>query len=228
MTRPNPAALLQAFRQELAAAETLDALEAVRRTHTGKKSPLKLALRGLGQVPQEERPQVAKALNDAQREVVSALEEAKAALAARQMAKQVDAEWVDLGMPGLGTPRGARHPVTTVERQCLDVLRRLGFSVVDGPEVESAFYNFDALNIPEHHPARDMQDTFWVQGGGLLRSHTHDCPGSRLGGVSTPGGGTGSTAHQMVSMGRVCETRPWMRRILRCSTSSKASGSSLG
>lgn len=203
MTRPDPAALLQAFRQELAAVETLDALEAVRRTHTGKKSPLKLALRGLGQVPPEERPQVAKALNDAQREVVSALEEAKATLAARQMAKQVDDEWTDLGMPGLGTPRGARHPVTTVERQCLDVLRRLGFSVVDGPEVESAFYNFDALNIPEHHPARDMQDTFWVQGGGLLRSHTTTVQARVLEACRPRAGAPAQLPIKMVSMGRV-------------------------
>ena len=75
-------------------------------------------------------------------------------------------------MPGQTTRRGARHPLTVVENQCMDVLRRLGFKLVDGPEIDDAYHNFDALNIPEHHPARDMQDTFWVTGGLLLRSHT--------------------------------------------------------
>ena len=75
-------------------------------------------------------------------------------------------------MPGTASRYGRRHPLTIVERQCLEVLRQLGFEVVDGPEVEDAFQGFDALNIPEHHPARDMQDTFWVTGGLLLQPHT--------------------------------------------------------
>ena len=94
------------------------------------------------------------------------------ALLAQALAAQLDAEWQDLSMPGLAVPRGKRHPLTEVENRCMDVMRLLGFELVDGPEVEHPYYNFDALNIPKHHPARDMQDTFWVDGRYLLRSHT--------------------------------------------------------
>jgi phenylalanyl-tRNA synthetase alpha chain len=172
MPRPDLAALLDEFRASVAAAGDPAALDEVRRTYTGKKSALKAALRELRDVPADERPAVAKEINDLQLLVQSELEAAKAEVEARALADQLNAEWQDLSMPGLPYPRGARHCVTQVERQVLAVLRRLGFELVDGPEVETAFHNFDALNIPEHHPARDMQDTFWVDGGLLLRSHT--------------------------------------------------------
>ncbi len=172
MARPDPDALLAAFRADLEAATTPAALEQVRVAHTGRKSPLKAALKGLREVPAEERPAVAQALNAASQTVEAALAEAKARVEAAAIAAQLDAEWQDLSAPGLATPRGARHPVHVIEQRCLDVLRRLGFTPESGPEVEGPFYNFDALNIPEHHPARDMQDTFWVDGGLLLRSHT--------------------------------------------------------
>ena len=90
----------------------------------------------------------------------------------RQIEEKLQSEWQDLSLDGIGIQRGSRHPLTKIERKCMAVLRQLGFELVDGPEVDNAFHNFDALNIPEHHPARDMQDTFWVTGGLLLRSHT--------------------------------------------------------
>ncbi|MCB9665509.1 MAG: phenylalanine--tRNA ligase subunit alpha [Alphaproteobacteria bacterium] len=172
MSRPDVSALLEAFRADLAAAGDPEALEQVRRTHTGKASPLKAALKGLRDVPAEERPQVAAALNAAQATVEAELEAARLRAEEAALEARVAEEWQDLSMPGLAAPRGMRHPVSQVEAICLQTMRRLGFQLVEGPEVESAFYNFDALNIPEHHPARDMQDTFWVDGGLLLRSHT--------------------------------------------------------
>lgn len=172
MSAPDVEAILGAFRGALAAATTPDAVEAVRREHTGKKSAIKLALRGLRDVPAEERPAVAQAINTAAQQIEAEVADAAARAQAAAMQARLDAEWQDLSLPGVATPRGALHPVTEVERRCLDVLRQLGFTLVDGPEVEDAFHNFDALNIPEHHPARDMQDTFWVDGGLLLRSHT--------------------------------------------------------
>ena len=172
MARPDPEALLAAFRADLAAAGDPAAIEQVRVAHTGKKSPLKAALKGLREVPAEDRPAVAQALNAAAEAVEAELAEATVRVQAAALADRVRGEWQDLSAPGLATPQGAVHPVHTVEQRCLDVLRRLGFVRVDGPEVEGPFYNFDALNIPEHHPARDMQDTFWVDGGLLLRSHT--------------------------------------------------------
>ena len=166
------AAALAEFRAELAAADSPDAVEDVRRKHSGKKSPLKRALKQLRTVPPEQRRTVAASINDAQKTVAAELAEAKVRIAAAAQAKRLESEWMDLTLPGLSTPRGSRHPITDVERRCMSVMRRLGFIPVDGPEVESPYYNFDALNIPEHHPARDMQDTFWVDGELVLRTHT--------------------------------------------------------
>jgi phenylalanyl-tRNA synthetase alpha chain len=129
-------------------------------------------LRTLKDVPADERPAVAQRIQAAQDQVERRLAEALATFEERTLASQIASEWQDLSLPGLATPRGAVHPLTEVERRCMGVLRQLGFVLVDGPEVEHPHYNFDALNIPEHHPARDMQDTFWVDGGWLLRSHT--------------------------------------------------------
>jgi len=168
----NVDALLDQFRTDLAAADTPAALEEVRRLHTGKKSPIKSAFKELRSVAPEERSTVAAALNQASQTIATELDTATATVAAKALSAQLNAEWQDLSMPGQATRRGARHPLTEVENKCMDVLRRLGFELVDGPEIDAAYYNFDALNIPEHHPARDMQDTFWVTGGLLLRSHT--------------------------------------------------------
>ena len=164
--------LLLNFRNDLAAAQEPAAVDEVRRLHTGKKSPIKAAFKELRNVPAEDRSTVAAALNAAQATIAEELESAVRDIAAQALAQQLNAEWEDLSMPGQITRRGMRHPLTEVENRCMDVLRRLGFELVDGPEIDKAYYNFDALNIPEHHPARDMQDTFWVTGGLLLRSHT--------------------------------------------------------
>lgn len=172
MPAPDIEALLRSFREDLAAAHDPDALDALRRAHNGKNSPLKTAFRDLREVPAEQRPSVAAALNDARDAIEAELRAAAERIEAEDLARRVDAEWADLTMPGIGPVRGGRHPVAVVEERVLEILRRVGFTLVDGPEVEDAYYNFDALNIPEHHPARDMQDTFWVEGGLLLRSHT--------------------------------------------------------
>ncbi|TNE92305.1 MAG: phenylalanine--tRNA ligase subunit alpha [Deltaproteobacteria bacterium] len=172
MSTPDVDAILASFREALSQARTPAELEEVRRIHTGKKSEIKAALKGLRHVDPAERPAVAASINATQRlmeeEIVASLDAARA----REVEDQIAAEWQDLSLPGTAAHRGARHPVTLVERQCLEVLRRLGFTLVDGPEVEHPYYNFDALNIPEHHPARDMQDTFWLPNSLLLRSHT--------------------------------------------------------
>jgi len=172
MSQPNPQDLLQAFRAELASAQTPTELDELRRRHTGKKSPLKALLKGLRNVAPEDRKAVAAEINAVQQQLVQELDSAKEQVEARALQARLDAEWQDLTMPGVANHRGMPHPVSEVERKCMSVLRQLGFELVDGPEVEDPFYNFDALNIPEHHPARDMQDTFWLQGGKLLRSHT--------------------------------------------------------
>jgi phenylalanyl-tRNA synthetase alpha chain len=168
----NPEQILQAFRDELGRAQSPNELRNLRVKYLGKKSELKNALKNLREVPAEQRAAVAKALNDAQASVEAELTARESTAQAAELTKKLEAEWVDIALPGLVTERGCKHPVRTVEERCLAVLRQLGFQVADGPQVESPFYNFDALNIPPHHPARDMQDTFWVQGELVLRSHT--------------------------------------------------------
>lgn len=163
---------LTAFRTELASAQSPDAVQDLRTRYLGKKSYLKTALKSLGSMSAEERPRFAKEVNDAQAAIERELGEADARIAGAAVAKQIESEWQDLTMPGVAQDRGATHPLTQVHKKCMDVMRRLGFTLEEGPEIELPYYNFDALNIPENHPARDMQDTFWLPNDHLLRSHT--------------------------------------------------------
>ena len=149
-------ALLTQFHTDLAAATDPAALEEIRRAYTGKKSPIKAAFKTLRSLEPEERSGVAAALNAANQTIAGALDQAAQHIAAKALSAQLEAEWADLSMPGQATRRGARHPLTEVEDRCLNVLRRLGFELVDGPEIDAAYYNFDALNIPEHHPAHRL------------------------------------------------------------------------
>ncbi len=164
--------ILSQFRSELATAQTPEAVQEVRTKYLGKKSYVKTALKSLGGMPTEERPKFAKEINDAQQAIERELDAADARIAETAVAKQIESEWQDLSMPGIAQQRGATHPLTQVHKKAMDVMRRLGFVLAEGPDIETPYYNFDALNIPENHPARDMQDTFWLPDNHLLRSHT--------------------------------------------------------
>src|SRR5919199_1166276 len=96
----------------------------------------------------------------------------KGSLAAAELARRLDAEWVDLTLPARGVRKGSTHPISQIQQEIEDVFTSMGFAIVDGPEVETEWNNFDALNIPPDHPARDMQDTFWLEGDHVLRTHT--------------------------------------------------------
>ena len=172
MSIPTVESLLDSFRSDLLGATDVRQVSELRRKHTGKKSAIKGLMKSLRDVSPEDRPRVAQQINAAQSQMEEALRGREDELAAEAMKAQLDREWADLTLPGLATARGARHPLPEVEGRLMGIMRQLGFDRVEGPEVEHPFYNFDALNIPEHHPARDMQDTFWVSGGYLLRSHT--------------------------------------------------------
>jgi len=152
------------------AAKDLDALEAVRVEVLGRKGSL--AQINVGKLSPEERGAAGKALNAAKRALESALEARKEAFAGAALNARLAAEWVDLTLPAPGSRPGSLHPVTQVRHEIEDLFTSLGFSVLDGPEVEDEYHNFDALNIPATHPARDMQDTFWLTDGHLLRTHT--------------------------------------------------------
>jgi phenylalanyl-tRNA synthetase alpha chain len=159
-------------RAALQAAATLEAVEAVRIEALGRKGKLAEISKSLGRLAPEERARAGKLLNAVKQELETEIEARKAALENAAREARLEAEWTDLTAPAPGVRPGALHPVTQVQREIEDLFVSLGFAVLDGPEVELEYYNFDALNIPPDHPARDMQDTFWLKDGRLLRTHT--------------------------------------------------------
>ena len=157
---------------QLESAATLDAIEAVRVEALGRKGKLAEVSKQFGKLDSDERSRIGKLLNAAKQELESKIDARKAELEARALDSRLDSEWFDLTTPATGPRLGRLHPVTKVQQELEDVFVSMGFTVLDGPEVETEYYNFDALNIPADHPARDMQDTFWVKDGRLLRTHT--------------------------------------------------------
>jgi phenylalanyl-tRNA synthetase alpha chain len=156
----------------IAAAASPEALEAVRVDAVGRKGALAEISKGMGKLSPEERKRIGQVLNAAKQHLEAALDARKQEFDAAALRSRLDAEWLDLTLPAPGPRRGHLHPMTRIQRELEDLFISLGFTVLDGPEVETEYYNFDALNIPPDHPARDMQDTFWLDGGNLLRTHT--------------------------------------------------------
>jgi len=154
------------------AAENPDALEAVRVDVLGRKGSLAQFSKDFGKLTPEERANAGKALNAAKENLESAYEARKRAFAAGSLELRLRSEWLDLTLPAPGPRPGSLHPVTIIQDEIEDLFTSLGFAVLDGPEVETEYHNFDALNIPREHPARDAQDTFWLANGHLLRTHT--------------------------------------------------------
>jgi phenylalanyl-tRNA synthetase alpha chain len=154
------------------AAQNADELEAVRVKVLGRKGELAELSRDMGKLAPAERAERGKFINTSKQAVEAAYEGRKAEFERAALAKRLDTEWLDLTIPAPGVRPGSLHPITQIQWEIEDLFRSLGFSVLDGPEVETEFHNFDALNIPADHPARDMQDTFWLDGGHLLRTHT--------------------------------------------------------
>lgn len=153
-------------------AASLDELEAVRVAVLGRKGTLAQISKEMGRLAPEERARLGKLLNAVKQAVDSALSARRAEFEQAALAARLDAEWLDLTLPAPGVRPGSLHPVTQVQRELEDLFTSMGFAVLSGPEVEKEYYNFDALNIPADHPARDAQDTFWLEGGYLLRTHT--------------------------------------------------------
>jgi phenylalanyl-tRNA synthetase alpha chain len=168
----NISSLHQAALQQLDAASTLEAVEAVRVEFLGRKGKLAEISKEMGKLPPEERARIGKVMNAAKQDIEGKEEAKKSTLGSIALDKRLASEWVDLTAPAPGVLPGSLHPITQVQREIEELFVSLGFAVLDGPEVETEYYNFDALNIPADHPARDMQDTFWLNDGRLLRTHT--------------------------------------------------------
>jgi phenylalanyl-tRNA synthetase alpha chain len=157
---------------EVAGARSTSDLEQVRVRVLGRSGQLTTLLRSLGSIPAAQRPKVGEQANRAKAEVEAAIGARVEALKIEEHRRALQAERPDLTLPGRRPPPGAVHPLTRVTEEIIEVFEGLGFSVAEGPEVESDYYNFAALNFPEDHPARDMQDTFHLGPDTLLRTHT--------------------------------------------------------
>ena len=159
----------------LAAAENADsigALEELRVQFLGKKGEVSAILKSLGSLSPEERPKMGALANEVRAEIEKALGEKKEILASAAVTARLESERLDITMPGKKTQVGGLHPINIVTDDMIDIFQSMGFDVVDGPEVETDYYNFEALNVPADHPARDMQDTFYLGENILLRTQT--------------------------------------------------------
>lgn len=152
--------------------ESLDELQRLRAEVLGKKGALAQALRGLRELSPDERPRVGQELHEVKGKVEAALEDATARLQVLAEQHRLESGRVDVTLPGRRVPTGAIHPLRIVQQDVINALVPLGFGVVEGPSVEHDWYNFEALNIPANHPARDMQDTFFLSPQVVLRTHT--------------------------------------------------------
>lgn len=166
------AALEAAAQRDASAAADLRALDDVRVKYLGRKGVLTEILRGVSQLPEAERPLAGKQANRVKQRVAEALDARKAVLEADAEAARRREHALDLSLPGRRPALGHKHIISQVSEELVDIFRSLGFQVASGPDIESEYYNFDALNIPQDHPARDVHDTFFVKPGVVLRTHT--------------------------------------------------------
>jgi phenylalanyl-tRNA synthetase alpha chain len=156
----------------IAAAEQLAALDELRVRYLGKSGLLTAQLKQLGKLPAEERPQAGQAINKAKQALQEIIENRKSELSQRALAARLSSERVDVTLPGRGLGQGGLHPVTRTLERIEELFTRSGFAIEEGPEIEDDYHNFEALNIPAHHPARAMHDTFYFDAHMLLRTHT--------------------------------------------------------
>ncbi len=172
-------ALAEKYRAAIAAAADEAAIEDVRLAAMGKQGEISLKMRELGKMSPEERQVMGPALNALKDEITSALAAKKAALADAALDERLRAEWLDVTLPSRGRPMGTIHPVSQVTEEVTAIFADMGFAVAEGPRIETDWYNFDALNIPGHHPARAEMDTFYMhraegdnRAPNVLRTHT--------------------------------------------------------
>lgn len=147
-------------------------LEALRIKYLGKKGELTAVLRGMGALSAEERPVIGQLANEVRAKIEAKIEAGREAARTRELEAKLASEKIDVTVPGHKTPVGVMHPISLVQRQLEEIFLGMGYEIAEGPEVELDYYNFQALNIPEDHPARDTQDTFYITDNILLRSQT--------------------------------------------------------
>lgn len=159
-------------REKLIAAATIQELDQVRVAYLGKKGELTQVLKGMKDVSPEERPVIGSLANEVRDDVTARIEEAKEQLELQKLNEDLAAESVDVTLPGRYLPKGQRHVITQIMEEIEDLFVSMGYQVIEGTEVETDYFNFERMNLPKNHPARDMQDTFYITEEMLLRTHT--------------------------------------------------------
>ncbi|SFH35088.1 phenylalanyl-tRNA synthetase, alpha subunit [Desulfotomaculum arcticum] len=165
-------AILSDAREALAKTDNLDELNGVRVRYLGKKGSLTTVLRGMGGLTPEERPKVGQLANEVRTEIESILEQRLAEIKRKVKAIKLAGEKIDVTLPGTPFLTGHKHPLSAVQEEIENIFLGMGYSIEEGPEIEMDYYNFEALNLPKDHPARDMQDSFFISPEVLLRTHT--------------------------------------------------------
>lgn len=158
--------------EKIAQAENLSSLDQVRVAYLGKKGPITEVLRGMKDLSAQERPIIGSAANDVRDAIAAQLEARKELLEIEKMNHDLANEAIDVTLPGNHVPTGQSHVLTQIMEEIEDLFIGMGYQVIEGPEVEEDKYNFERMNLPKHHPARDMQDTFYITNDTLLRTHT--------------------------------------------------------
>jgi phenylalanyl-tRNA synthetase alpha chain len=157
---------------EIQSTNDMEELESLRVQYLGKKGVLTEQLKELGKLPKEERPEAGQKINQVKVRIQQALETRKTSLKEAEINQQLESETLDVTLPGRGQNSGGLHPITLTLKRIENYFKQFGFVVEEGPEIEDEFHNFEALNIPDHHPARAMHDTFYFDDKLLLRTHT--------------------------------------------------------
>ena len=165
-------ALKEQALQDLEIVDSLEALKNLKVQYLGKKGSLTEILRGMGALSAEERPKIGQIVNELRAELGGKIEEHTKVLEEKALADKLANEKVDITLPGRAPKIGHLHPITLTMREIKKIFMRMGFDVNEGPEIENDYYNFEALNLPKDHPARDMQDSFYITEEYLLRTHT--------------------------------------------------------
>lgn len=164
--------LRQEALQELEQAENIQQLNDLRIKYLGKKGPLTEVLRGMGALSPEERPVIGQVANEVRAAIEQLMEKRQEEFQLSQTEERLRSETIDVTLPGRLSPTGAVHPLNKVIEEIEDIFIGMGYTVAEGPEVERDYYNFEALNLPKDHPARDMQDSFYITDDILMRTHT--------------------------------------------------------
>ena len=164
--------LLPELQAEIHKARTSRDLEDIRIAYLGKKGKITAILKSFGSLDPADRPKAGKVANETKQRVISLLSQKAEELEVKEIVERIESESIDLTLPGTLPTPGHSHPISQALQEIEDIFISMGFDIEEGPDIEDDYHNFEALNIPPEHPARDMHDTFYVEGGYLLRTHT--------------------------------------------------------